>query len=144
MSTYVDSHIWDYFTGGRRGVRERICKGVLTFLETGLPKDERALEKLVGLPAGVLQKIRDGVELNGQLSAAAVQRLVACCRLDMGQYFEVIPLSPEEKAKIIAAADQERFIAVAATGDPAWSQDDRIELFLMTTALRQLDNAAGS
>jgi len=144
MSRYDAEGVWDFFVDGLDGVKKRVCEEVKWALQKSTSHDDSEVEKLVQLPDGILGKIRKETSLNGEFTGDAVQRLAGCCRLDLGRCFQVKSLSPAEKADIVKTADSEGFIALAATGDPTWSEDDRIELFLITTALRRLDNSQGS
>jgi hypothetical protein len=142
MSQFDEKLVGNYFDDGLPGVKSRVCKGVAESLRNSSPSDDPEVEKVVGLPTGILNKIRNNEELNGEFTSNTIQRLAACCRLDLVELFHVRDnLSNAEKSTIFEAARNEEFIAFAATGDPEWSEEDRIDLFLVTTALRQLDNS---
>ncbi|MCK9458363.1 MAG: hypothetical protein M0R80_01815 [Proteobacteria bacterium] len=134
--------VWEYFDGGMPGVKKRICEGVAESFRKRAKEDVElaTLEEHIGLPKGILSKIIHQVEFeDGEFNSRLLQTLCACCRLDMHDVFCVRKLSEEEKADIIAAATAEQFVCVCGAGDAGWSQDDRIDLFLLTTALRSLD-----
>ena len=125
--------VWEYFDGGMPGVKKRFCEGVAESLKA---VDLAKAEEDIGLPKGILHQIEFE---DGEFNSRLLQSLCICCRLDMHDIFCVRKLSEEEKADIIAAATAEQFVCVCGTGDAGWSQDDRIALFLLTTALRSID-----
>ena len=137
---FNEEHIWEYFEGGMQGVKNRLCEQIVSALENNPKVDFSKLEEYIGLPSGLIDKIvhnhlRIQIEFNSQI----LQELCIAFRLDMGDIFLMRELSKEEESDIIDTANAEQFVCMCGAGDEAWSTDSRIELFLITTALRSID-----
>ncbi|MCG2683517.1 MAG: hypothetical protein L6306_07860 [Planctomycetales bacterium] len=99
--------------------------------------DAIRLEEHVGLPPGTLRKIT--TDPHRFVNSQVIQSLADPFDIDIEACFKSAQLSPDVRDTWKREADAEEFVTVAGSGKIRLSDNDRLKLYMILRALRELD-----
>ena len=123
-----------YFEGGKEGIQERYGNGIREGYKDCSNGEIEEICRLRDIDSNQLREILKGNY--NQINSEAVQRLSPIL-FDVSKGFGRPSISPEEESRLIQMANSDGFCAFVGIGD-SFSVADRLELYLVTEALRRL------
>lgn len=134
----MERDVFDFFEGKRKGVIERFARVICDALQKTNAYDAIKLEEHVGLSPGMLGKI--AVDPDRFINSEVIQALADPFDIDINACFVKATDIKDEIAEAWSReADEENFVAIAGANNVELSHDDRLQLYMILRALRELD-----
>lgn len=136
--------VFEYFEGGKEGVKRRFMERI----QAGLKKIESdsalgstmlqsILETHLGLESGTVRRLASGD--TQALNCRVIEGLAAPLDLKLENAFgSFVNLTPEDEQEWAQVAESEDFVPVGGAGTLTCMSDQRVRLFMLLRALREL------
>ena len=129
--------VFDYFEGGKAGVRNRLAKQVRDGLKRISGLDAAELQNYSGLPNGTLADIVAGK--SDLIDADVIEAVADPISLHVDSAFgPLVNFSDDDEAIWTRQADKERFVALAGADTINWTMTQRVKLYVLLRAIREL------
>ena len=129
--------VFSYFEGGKSGVRSRLAKQIRDGLKEITGLDAAELQNYSGLPCGTISNIVAGK--SDLIDADVIEAVADPINLKVDAAFgPLVNFSDADEIIWTRQADKERFVALAGADPTSWTSTQRVKLFVLLRAIREL------